>query len=254
MIGPGSFSFPFQFVIPSHVPSSFHFYERSTSASISYKIEGRAVTGAFRFDHKASTPICILRLTGISGPNEVKSAREVKRKQVGCLCCIAGVVAFIAKLPRTGYCVTNGDVIPLTVDIQNNSTRVIKMRAKIIQQVTLFVREYSTFSRNTVAKIFSEPIQPGASYVWNPSNWIVPRVPPTLLGCRIIHSDYILEVSAVIPKALNLSCKIPLVMGNIPFMAIENLKRALLGAVMRALDRSRISATTRRDNVDEEQQ
>ena len=255
-LGPGSYSFQFQFIIPSHVPSSFRYHRMymSTSAKISYKIEGRAVTGVFQFDHKASIPIFISRLTSISGPNQVKPVREVKRKQVGCLCCAAGDVEFIAKLPRTGFCVTNGDVIPLSVDVQNNSTRVIKMKAKIIQQVTLFVRDYSRISTKTVAKISGEPIQPGTSYTWNPTNWIVPPLPSTLHGSRIVHNDYILKASAIIPKALNLSCNIPLVMGNIPFMAVENLERVLLGAVMKALDQSRNSATTRRDNIDEEQQ
>ena len=70
-IGPGSFSFRFQFVIPSHVPSSFAYVNTSIfdngSAYIAYIVEGRAVTGAFRFDHKASAEIFIMRLMSING-------------------------------------------------------------------------------------------------------------------------------------------------------------------------------------------
>ena len=188
MIGPGSFSFPFRFIIPPHVPSSFVFHDRMNAfGDISYKIEARAVTGVFRFDHTASAKILILRLTSISGANQTAPVQEVKRKQVGCLCCAAGDVEFIAKLPRTGYCVTNHDIIPLTVNVQNNSTRMIKMKAKIIQQVTLTVRSQSDVLNKTMAKTYSEIIQPGASYVWNPTNLIVPHgLPPTLLGCRIL--------------------------------------------------------------------
>ena len=46
-IGPGSFSFPFRFVIPPHVPSSFILLDGTAYGNISYKIEARAVTGAF---------------------------------------------------------------------------------------------------------------------------------------------------------------------------------------------------------------
>jgi hypothetical protein len=50
-IGPGSFSFRFQFVIPPHVPSSFNFENPSIfsdgKAYVSYKLKARAVTGAF---------------------------------------------------------------------------------------------------------------------------------------------------------------------------------------------------------------
>jgi hypothetical protein len=175
-IGPGSFSFRFQFVIPPHVPSSF----RDCQGYVSYKLEARAVTGAFRFDHKASAPIFIMRLISISGGNWATPIRQVKRKQVGCLCCAAGNVESVAKLPRTGFCVTNRDVIPLTVDVENDSTRVIQMRARIVQQVSLFVREHKDVSRETMAEITSEPIQPRSSYMWNRTNWIVPALTPTL--------------------------------------------------------------------------
>ena len=94
---------------------------------------------------------------------------------------------FVAKLPRTGYCVaTNGDKIPLTVDVQNNSTRLIKMKAKINQQVTMSNGNAVHISSKSMSltKISSEIIQPGASYVWSPANWIVPPTfPTTLLGC-----------------------------------------------------------------------
>ena len=140
-IGPGSYSFQFQFVIPSHVPSSFDWQSPNffvtARAYISYMIEARAITGAMRFDHRASVPIIIEPLISIG--NRGTPVQHVKRKQVGCLFCAAGDVEFVAKLPRTGYCVTNGDVIPLSVDVQNNSTRTIKMKARIFRQVWFFL-------------------------------------------------------------------------------------------------------------------
>ena len=256
-IGPGSFSLPFQFVIPSHVPSSFGnpgiaiFGE---IAYIFYKLEARAVTGAMRLNHKASAPITVSRPTSISGTNEVKPVREVERKQVGCLCCAAGDVEFVAKLPRTGFCVTNGDVIPLTVDVQNNCTRVIQMRARIFRRVTMIVRGHENSSRTDMAEISSQPIQAGASYVWNPTNWIVPELSPTLHGCRLLRVEYVLEVCAVIPNAVNLRCHIPIVLGNLPFSAAENFENFLLDSLVASLilGRTSESAVVRRDNEEED--
>ena len=263
-IGPGYFRFPFQFIIPSHVPSTYDHENTAlditnASAYISYMIEGRVVTGAFRFDHKASTPVIITRLVSISGANQVTPVRQVKRTeqlQVGFLCCAASVgesdVEFVANLPRTGYCVTNRDVIPLSVHVQNNSTRAIQMRARIIKRVVMFVRDNKNVSEKTVTEIFSRPIQPGGSGTWKPSNWIVPELCPTIFGCRIIDVGYILEVSADIPNAF---LKIPLVMGNLPYMADGNLERALLGALIATLNQmqGRTSATAvRRENEEEE--
>ena len=244
-IGPGSFSFPFQFVIPFYVPTSF-IYENipssNSSAHISYEIEARAVTGKFYVDYQDSVKINITRLTSINDANLATPVSLVKREQLGCLCVAAGNVEFVTTLPRTGYCVTNHDVIPLSVSVQNNSYsgRMIQMRVKILQKVSMFVRAactwnifcspeiYSTSIRSiivrtnrnycwkTLAEIYSEPIQPGISYNWNPTNLTVPQRPPTLLGSRILRIEYILEVSAVIPSALNVICsaRIPLFMGN----------------------------------------
>lgn len=212
-------------------------------------IEGRAVTGAFRFDHKASAEIFIMRLMSING-EQMAPVRQVKRKQVGCLCCAAGDIEFVVKLPRTGYCVTNHDTIPLTVDVQNNSTRVIRMNAKIMKRVTLFVREHDNISTENVADISSDFISPGASCVWSPTNWFVPGIPPTLLGCRIIHVDYILRVSAVIPNALNLSCDIPLFLSNLPYRSSGD--RALLGAIITALVQGAVRRLTNDGAVDDD--
>ena len=97
-----------------------------------------------------------------------------------------------------------------------------------------------------MAEITSEPIQPGSSHVWNPTNWIVPALIPTLLGPRIIHADYVLEVAAIIPNAINLSCDISLLMGNLPYdNDVGNLEHALLGVIVTAMVRGRNPAATR---------
>ena len=156
----------------------------------------------------------------------------MNRKEVGYLCCAAGKVEFVAKLPRTGYnCATNDDVIPLTVDVENSSTRVIQMRARIMKWVSLFPylqnQSQKQVSKDIEAEITSESIQPHSSYVWNPTNWLVPVLTPTLFGSKVINVDYVLEVTGVIPHDTNLSCNIPLLMGN-PYKTSGNLDLATL--------------------------
>ena len=103
-IGPGSYSFQFQFVIPSHVPSSFDFQSPNflipAKACISYEIEACIITGAMRFDHKVSVPIVITPLIHIG--IRATPVQQVKQKQVGYLFCATGDVEFVTKLPRTG--------------------------------------------------------------------------------------------------------------------------------------------------------
>ena len=115
-----------------------------------------------------------------------------------------------------------------------------------MKRVSMFVRDNEDISSEIMAEITSEPIQLQSSYVWNPTNWIVPALTPTLLGSRIIHADYVLEVAAVIPNAIDLSCDISLLMGNLPYDSnAGNLERALLGAIVTAMVQGRNSAATR---------
>ena len=103
------------------------------------------------------------------------------------------------------------------------------------------------------------PILPGDSYVWSPTNWNVPAVPPTLLACRILRVDYVLEVSVVIPNALDLSCDIFLLLGNVPYStSSEDLEYALLGALVHVAamihqDRSSEATVVCHDNEVEEE-
>ena len=210
------------------MPSSFLFENvpaSNSSASISYEVEGRAVTGRSYVDYEDSIKVYVTNPANrISDARWITPVSLVKRKQVGFLCCAAGDIEFIAKLPRTGYDVTNDDVLSLAVDVQNNSTRVIDMKAEILQTVTMYAQdEFQTrpFRENrcckTLAEAYSQPIQPGNSYKWNAINWTIPRLPPTLVGCRVVCVEYVLLVSAIIPNATKMICNIPLFMGKLPY-------------------------------------
>ena len=94
-----------------------------------------------------------------SGPR--RSSSETETSWLSLLCCWR--CGICAKLPRTGYCVTNGDIIPLSVNVQNNNTRTIKMKARIFRQVLLFSQGHKHVSKKSVPR-----------YPVNPSNQ-VPR-------------------------------------------------------------------------------
>ena len=95
-IGPGSFSFRFQFIIPPHVPSTFSHTNTGLfndgKGNISYELEGVGVTGPFRFDDKTAAEIVIQRETSIRGQTQAP-VRQVKRGQVGCLCSLPKYLA-----------------------------------------------------------------------------------------------------------------------------------------------------------------
>ena len=211
-IGPGSYNFQFQFTIPPHCPPSF----QGTFGYIRYQVLGRIGTGLFRFDQRINAPIQVCQILNVNQPQYLTPVRQVKQKQVGCLFCVSGNVEFTVNIPRTGFCI-NRDRIPLSVVVENGSGRSVTMHAEISKLVTFYARGSRRFSRNTVALIGSEIILPHSTEVWNPENFVVPMIEPTLVSSRIINVEYVLKVSAVISYAINPSIQIPVMMGNVPF-------------------------------------
>ena len=212
MIGPGMYNYQFQFTIPPDCPSSF----QGSCGYIRYQVLGRIGTGLFRFDQRINAPIQVCQILDINQPQYLSPVRQMKQKQVGCLCCVSGNVEFTVNVPRTGFCI-NRDRIPLSVVVENGCGRSITVRAEISKLVTFFASGNRTFSRKTVALVGSEIIPPHSTEVWNPENLLVPMIDPTLLSSKIIKVEYTLKVSAVIPYAINPSIKIPVFMGNVPF-------------------------------------
>ena len=206
---------------------------------ISYELEGIGVTGPFRFDDKTAADIVIQREMTFRRETQAP-VKQVEWEQIGCLCYYAGNVEFITKVPRTGYCVV--DEISLTVDIENGSTKVIKMEAEIVQKIVFFVYSHDYNSIGTVASVSSDPISPGDTVTWSPDNLVVPAVPPTLEGCRIINVEYELLVVAILVDSLDPVCNmmIPLFLSTISHT--NSLGQVVLERVLLPLLRQSLAA------------
>ena len=211
-IGPGSHRFRFQFTVPPHCPSSF----QGSVGYIRYEVLGRIGTGLFRFDRRISAPIQVRQIVDINQPQVLAPFRHVQVKQVGCLCCVSGNIEFTVELPRTGFCI-NGDRIPLLVTVENGCGRRISMRAEISKLITYYAEGDQRFKKSIIERVGSEVILPHSTVTWNPENFIVPAVEPTLSSCSIITVEYTLKVWADVPYAINPSIKIPILLGNVPY-------------------------------------
>ena len=211
-IGPGSYRFPFQFTIPPNCPSSFH----GSVGYIQYLVLGRIGTGLFKFDRRINVPIQVCQIVDINQPQLLAPIRQSQHKQVGCLCCASGNIEFTIQLPRSGFCI-NGDRVPLSVAVENGSGRTITMRAEIAKVVTFYARGNRRVNRSTIALVGSEAILPHSSDTWNPENFVVPLVEPSVTTSRIINVLYTLKVWAVVPYAIDPSINIPVLLGNVPY-------------------------------------
>ena len=144
-------------------------------------------------------------------------------KTTCCLFCVSGPITLTAEVPRRGYCI--GEIIPLTVRVDNASTKRIRVAAYLRQVATSRdAKDFESHSYTTLLRVTSETIRT-RSTVWHPGTGLTvpPQTMPTLLPprCDIITVQYILVIKAVVPRGKIPSIKIPLTIGNVPFRELS---------------------------------
>ena len=209
-IGPGTYSLPFEFMLPSTCLGSF----QGSCGAIKYALHGRIKTGLLHRDHSIEVPIQVNKITDINLPHLMVPTYQSKQKQVGFFC-FASSVEFTASLTRSGFCI--GHNLPLTVSIVNGSSRRIKMRASIKRRCTYHAQGHTRSERRKLVAVVSPDIAPHSHYTWNVDDLLIPMVEPSFKESAIIKMQYILQVTAVIPWAWNSSVTIPITLGNVPF-------------------------------------
>ena len=215
-IGPGMISLPFQFTLPPNCQSTHpNIQSLADIARIAYTLKAKIITTGFLTNEsKVEMPLKVKKITDINLPDLILPTQRSEHTPVGCLC-NAGELQFTANLPRTGLCA--GEKFPLTVDVENSSSRRIHMRIRIKRHWT-YEASGQMFEQSRFLKVYNSPrIEPNSQYTWNVTEMMVPYVVPTMEGSQIIKTEDSLEVAAVIPWDLNASVEFPITIGNVPF-------------------------------------
>ena len=210
----GQYNFPFRFSLPNRLPSS---YGRINMIGwIRYFVEARIGTGLLKFDHVIIAEFPVVESVNIDSPQLQVPLRDTVQKTICCWCCASGPITMTAETPRSGYCI--GEVIPVTINIENGSSRVIQASVALQQRVVYTAQGHRRYGGYVAIKLVSGPMQPRSPSIWSPGDGlkIPPTTIPSLSSCDIINVSYNLVVSVVIPRAVNSSVRFPLTIGNIP--------------------------------------
>ena len=220
-IGPGHFSFPFQFILPENCHSSYPepVFEWLGRSWIKYTLHGKIVTGEFlTTDPKFTVPLRVRKITDINNhPDLMLPSHQSQQTTVGCCCCTAGEMQFSVDVPRTGGCI--GRKFPVTIHVQNNSScSGIYMNAGILRKWTYHAAEYTKEKYDTIVCVSSPEIDPHSEYTWEVDNLLIPfDALPTMEGCKILKTEDSLSVTAIIPWGIDETVSIPVFIGNVPF-------------------------------------
>ncbi|XP_041354950.1 arrestin domain-containing protein 2-like [Gigantopelta aegis] len=213
LLHPGSHYFPFEFVLPQKLPSSF----KGKHGRLRYFVRMTIYSPGGPHHERASKFAVIGALDLNSEPDSALPVENDTFEAIGSWCCLAGTVTAIVKLDRKGYALK--EAIPVWAEIKNLSTRRIAWsRVSLIQNVTYYSYR-GRFSETTVlVTIHKGSIAPCAKQTWQRELLSIPTVPPShLRGCKIIDVQYSIEL-CIKPAGIARKVKLPvdIVIGTVP--------------------------------------
>ncbi|XP_058474079.1 arrestin domain-containing protein 1b [Solea solea] len=207
MLTAGEHSFPFQFLIPAAVPTSFE----GPFGKISYRMVATIDTRRFSKDYKIKKPFYLLNLLNLNEVPDVEQPNcAVTTKKFSYLLVKTGTLMLKARSDLRGY--VPGQVIKLATEIHNKSGKDTGcVLASLIQKVT-YKTKRPLFDLRTIAEVEGAGVKGGKHAEWR-EQIIVPPLPQSALaGCSLIDIDYFIQVSLKSPDAV---VTLPIYIGNI---------------------------------------
>ncbi|XP_053611866.1 arrestin domain-containing protein 3 [Plodia interpunctella] len=139
-----------------------------------------------------------------------------------CFCCASPPLSVDVLAPVSGYC--PGQVIPITVDIENKSNVQVHLVKVFLRKVVTYRASSATKkTKDIILTIQEGPAPAGSTKHWN-LNMEIPPIPPSnLVNCNIIDLDYDLKVECVVSGMhINLKDKKYITIGTVPLMGIAS--------------------------------
>ncbi|XP_016085100.1 arrestin domain-containing protein 1-like [Sinocyclocheilus grahami] len=203
----GDHSFPFQFLIPASVPTSFE----GPFGKILYKIRAYIDTPRFSKDYKTQRPFYLLNVLNLNElPDVEQPSCAVTTKKFNYLLVKTGTLMLKACSDLRGY--TPGQVIKLSTEIHNKSGKDTGyVMASLIQRVS-YKTKRPVFDLRPIAEVEGAGVKAGKHAEWR-EQIIVPPLPQSgLTGCSLIDIEYFIQVSLKSPEAV---VTLPIYIGNI---------------------------------------
>lgn len=208
ILTPGEHSFPFQFVLPVAMPTSFE----GPFGKIVYRVIATIDTPRFSKDYKAQRPFYVLNMLNLNEVPDIEQQNcAVTTKKFSYLLVKSGTLMLKTCSDLRGY--VPGQVIKLSTEIHNKSGKDTGyVLASLVQKVTYRTKR-PVFDLRTIAEVEGAGVKAGKHAEWR-EQIIVPPLPQSALdGCRLIDIDYFIQVSLKSPGAVVV---LPIYIGNIP--------------------------------------
>ncbi|CAI8004666.1 Arrestin domain-containing protein 4 [Geodia barretti] len=207
---PGQYNWPFSFVIPPSVPSSFE----GKFGNIRYMLVGRIVTGALKYNHDVMALIPVQQLVQITDPRLLQPVRTEVQKTVGFLFSTSQPIIMSVAVPKTGFFI--GESFQLHISLENGSKRRVSLTATLKEYVTFAASGSSRKISRSLYAIRTNRVERQQTEHLD-KTIMVPLTDVDIVhksSCRNIRVIYCIKVTCHIPRAFNLSTTIPLELAN----------------------------------------
>ncbi|KAL6465485.1 hypothetical protein MHYP_G00256180 [Metynnis hypsauchen] len=200
VVRPGRHVFPFSFQLPhGNMPPSFKGYY----GSVKYILEVR-LDRSWKMDRTAKAEINFApRLcAGVNSMSPQSAAIDKKMKFF-----TSGSASMRATIDKMGY--MQGDVIRISTNVDNSSSRELKLKYSLEQKQVFYAQGRSKYSSKTIFKVVGDPVPNGSKQIVNTDLKIPPNLELTVASCSIIKVEYILKVYLDVPYASDPEIKFP---------------------------------------------
>ncbi|XP_076853833.1 arrestin domain-containing protein 3-like [Brachyhypopomus gauderio] len=203
LVIPGSHVFPFRFQLPQrNMPSSF----KGFHGSIKYVLEAR-LCRAWKRACNASKEFTFVSGVYEDTPYLMKPLSGVIEKKMKLF--TSGSASVKATTDKMGY--MQGEIITVEADIENSSSRDLKLKYKLEQKQTFTAQSHHNYSTTVIFKVVSDPIPSKSKRSVASKLKIPPDASLSIANCDIIKVEYILKVYLDIPYARDPEVLFPII-------------------------------------------
>lgn len=202
--------YPFQFVLPFGLPSSFV----GEFGSVKYSLD--AVIGqSWAFDCKSHAIFQVVSVVDLNVEHTAQVPIITKACKTFGIIFQSGPLDVTLRLPKGGAAI--GETVPFIAEVFNKSDKTVTECLSILkvnifadslvvlsisiamsctQEIEYFARGKSKNQSKTVVEVLGQALQPGADHIWQENRLTIPQTEPSTLGrCRIINVKYKVLVS-----------------------------------------------------------
>ncbi|XP_051156853.1 arrestin domain-containing protein 17-like isoform X2 [Leptopilina boulardi] len=215
----GEHIFPFEYVLPTNLPTSYELKLLNDQAHIRYIVKA-IIDWPWKSDNEIEAAFTVISKYDLNAdPFALEQIFEERTKTFGIFSSSPPLTASLS-LPFRGY--VPGQIIPVSCNVNNQS-------GIEINDIKLRMKMYATFSSTpfrSIKKIVSKTIvkermeKIERDFLSFNHEIIVPPIPPSNIGttCNIISIAYTIELEVEVNKVLSINLKVsaPIVIGTIP--------------------------------------